>query len=87
MKRQNESFLRGAALFDWNVSDNAVFGEELTIEGGKDSIISKSITSLKSNVAGNLATKITYTLKKTTKVPPDVKDIDMEMAVNLVYSF
>ena len=84
---QDEGFLRGAGIFEWNVSDNATFGEEFTVEAGEDSTITKSITSLKSKVTGNLATKITYTLKKTTNVPPGVKETDMELAANLVYSF
>ena len=84
---EGENFLRGAGIFNWLVSDHATFGEELTVEAGEDSTITKSITSLKSQVAGNLATKITYTIKNTSNVPPTVKETDIEMAVNLVFSF
>lgn len=84
---ENEGFLRGAGIFSWEVSDHATFGEELTVEAGEDSTITKSITSLKSQVAGNLATKITYTIKNTSDVPDTVKETDMELAVNLVLTF
>jgi len=84
---ESENFLRGAGLFNWILSDHATFGEELTVEAGEDSTITKSITSLKSQVAGNLATKITYTVKNSSDVPATAKETDMELAVNLVYSF
>lgn len=86
-ERQQENFLRGAGIFEWHVSDNATFSEDFTIEAGENNTISKSITSLKSKVAGNLATKITYTIQKTTNVPSDAKETDIELVVNLVYSF
>jgi len=84
---QDEFFLRGAAIFSWKLSDNATFGEEFSVEPGEDSTITRSVTSLKSTVIGNLATKITYTIEKTTDVPPGVKETEMEFAVNLVYAF
>jgi len=84
---ESENFLRGAGIFNWLVSDHATFGEELTVEAGEDSTITKSITSLKSQVAGNLATKITYIIKNTSNVPPTVKESDIELAVNLVFSY
>jgi len=84
---EDEGFLRSAAIFSWKVSDHATFGEELTVEAGEDSTIAKSITSLKSQVAGNLATKITYIVKNSTNVPVGVKETDIEMAINLVLSF
>ena len=84
---EGEGLLRGAGIFNWKVNDHATFGEELTVEAGEDSTITKSITSLKSQIAGNLATKITYTIKKSTNVPVTAKETDMELAVNLVFDF
>ena len=84
---QDEAFLRGAAIFAWNLSENATFSEDFSVEAGEDSTITKSVTSLKTSVTGNIATKITYAVEKTTNVPPDVKETDMEFTVNLVYNY
>ena len=86
-KLQDEAFLRGAAIFAWNLSENATFSEDFSVEAGEDSTITKSVTSLKTSVTGNIATKITYAVEKTTNVPPDVKETDMEFTVNLVYNY
>lgn len=86
-RAENEGLLRGAGIFNWKLSDHATFGEELTVDAGEDSMITKSITSLKSQVAGNLASKITYTIKNTSDVPATVKKTDMELSVNLVLSY
>ncbi|KAF0192935.1 MAG: hypothetical protein FD165_38 [Gammaproteobacteria bacterium] len=78
---------RAAGNYVWKISDTTTFSEELTIDAGQDSTISKSVTGLKSQVAGNLATKLTLTIKNTSDVPPGVEKTDTETAVTLVYGF
>ncbi len=82
----DEGLLRGAAIYSRKLSDYATFSEELTVDAGEDSTITKSITGLKSQVAGNLATKITLTVEHTSDVPDTVKHTDIETAVTLVFS-
>lgn len=84
---ESETTLYLSGLLDWKLSETANFTEELTSEIGEDVTITKSITGLKSQVAGNLAMKITYTIKNTSEVPVGVEDTDTETAVTLVYSF
>lgn len=83
----DEILVRAAAIFSWKLGDNATFSEDLTIEAGDDSTITKSVTALKSQVAGNLSMKITMTVKNTSDVPVGKKETDTETAVTLVYSF
>jgi len=84
---ESESMLRGAAKLDWTVSKTSKFAEVLTVEAGEDVTVSKSVTSLSSQVNGSLSMKFTYTYKHTSEVPVGVDDTDTETAVTLVYSF
>jgi len=84
---ESESILRGAAKLDWTVSKTSKFAEVLTVEAGEDVTVTKSVTSLSSQVNGSLSMKFTYTYKHTSEVPVGVDDTDTETAVTLVYSF
>lgn len=84
---EDETILRGAAKLDWKISKSSTFGEILSVESGEDITITKSVTSLSSQIDGNLSMKVTYTIKHTSEVPEDVDDTDTETAVTLVYNF
>ncbi len=86
-KTDSEATLRGAAKLDWTVSKTSQFTEVLTVEGGEDVTITKSVTGLSSQINGSLSMKITYTYKNTSEVPLGVDDTDTETAVTLVYKF
>lgn len=83
----SETMVRGAAKLGWNVSDTSKFTEELSTDVGEDVTITKSVTALTAKVNGSLATKLTYTIKNTSKVPAGFEKTDTETAVTLVYSF
>ena len=85
--KDSESLPRGSGNYVWKISDTSTFSEELTIDAGSDTTISKSVTGLKTQVAGSLATKITFTVKNTSDVPPGIEKTDTETAVTLVYDF
>lgn len=84
---EDEITLRGAAKLAWKLSETSRLMEDLSSELGKDTTITKSITALTAQINGSLATKITYTIKNTSKVPVGVHKTDTETAVTLVYSF
>jgi putative salt-induced outer membrane protein len=83
----NEALGRVALNLEWKVSDTSTFTEDATSEIGSDATVTRSVTGLKTQVAGQLATKITFTVKNTTDVPPGVEETDYETAVTLVYGF
>ena len=83
----NEGLLRLAASFDWQLSETSKFAEALSIEAGEDSTISKSETSLTSQVNESLSMKLTLVLKHNSDVPPGVTNTDRETSATLVYSF
>ena len=84
---ENEATLRAALKLDWDVSKTSKFNEVLTVESGEDITVTKSVSSLASQIEGNLSMKITYTYKETSEVPAGSDDTDTETAITLVYTF
>jgi putative salt-induced outer membrane protein len=82
---EDELMARGAAKLLWKVSPTSKFTEDLTTEVGEDVTVTKSVTALSAKVNSSLATKLTYTVKNTSDVPPGVHKTDSEMAVTLVF--
>ncbi|MFQ5470784.1 MAG: YdiY family protein [Gammaproteobacteria bacterium] len=85
--KDEESVLRVASDISWVISETTKLSEEISIDAGEDATISKSVTGLKSQIAGNLATKISLTIKNTSDVPVGIEETDTETAVTLVYSY
>lgn len=85
--KDDEVMGRVAARLQWSLAEGSTFTEDATSEIGEESTISKSVTALKSQVAGDLATRISYTFKHTSDVPVGVKKSDWETAITLVYGF
>lgn len=84
---ENEGIVRLAGHLAWQISGTSEFTQGLSSEIGEESTITRSVTALKSQVAGNLAMKISYSVKHVSDVPDDVRHTDQETAVTLVYSF
>lgn len=84
---ENESIIKAQGNLEWTVSDTAVFSQDIAIEFGDKSTISKSITGLKVNINSSLAMKLTFTAKHTSDVPDGVKKLDSERIATIVYSF
>lgn len=83
----NEALLRLAADYKWKITDHSKFSEELSAEIGEETDTYKSVTALSSQIEGNLAMKLSYTVKHQTEVPAGSKKTDTETAVTLVYTF
>lgn len=83
--REDEGVLRLAADYRYNISDAAHFSEELSVEHGGESTITRSITGLSAKIQDNLASKISYTYQHVD-TEGDTTDESI-FAVTLVYSF
>ncbi len=86
-KSENEAMFRAAGNLAWDISETSHFTQELTSEIGEDITVSRSVTALKTQVSGSLAMKVSFTVKRTSKVPADIEKSDRETAVTLVYGF
>jgi len=84
---ENEATLRAALKLEWDISKTSKFNEVLSVDSGEDITITKSVTSLASQIEGNLSMKVTYTYKQTSEVPAGTDDTDTETAITLVYTF
>ena len=84
---ENEAVVKVLGNLAWTVTDTTQFTEELSVEAGEESTISKSVSGLKVNINSTLAMKLTYTIKHTSDVPAGTRNTDSERVVTLVYSF
>ena len=82
-----EAILRFYALFTAQVSESALFKQELSVEAGADQTVTESITSIKTRINSLFSMKASYTLEHTSTVPEDTEKTDTETALTLVYSF
>ncbi len=84
---ENEGIVYLSGNLKWDISPTSIFTEDLFTEIGEDITITKSVTGLKSQINGDLAMRVTFTAKHTSKVPAPKKKVDTETAISLVYSF
>ena len=85
--KENEGLVHLGGGLNWKLSGTSTFSENLSSDIGEKAAITKSVTSLKTQIVGNLASNISYTAKYTSHVPAGFTKLDTETAVTLVYSY
>ena len=83
----DEPILRFAGDFDWNVSETAVFSQELSTEYGTDSNIYRSETSIETQILENLSLRFSLNIKHQTEVPHGREETDTETAITFIMNF
>jgi putative salt-induced outer membrane protein len=86
-KKTNELIGRVASNLKWKINDNASFIQEFKAEGGKEGVVSNSLTALQNKISGHLSSKISYAIQHTSKVPVGTKKDNTEFSVALVWSY
>lgn len=84
---EEEWIARLAGKLTWSITPSVQLIQEVSAEPGQDNSVYEAETSLKSQVVGALATKISYSITYTDKVPDDNVNTDREFGLTLVYSF
>jgi len=84
---EEEGTLRGALNYDWVITTASSFRQEVSVEAGENSTISKSLSRFKSQLNGSLALVISYEAKHTSSVPVGTHKFDSTTFVLLDYSF
>ena len=79
--------LRFASDYDWNVSETAVFSQELSTEYGTDSNIYRSESSIDTQILENLSSRFSLNIKHQTVVPYGREETDTETAITFIMSF
>lgn len=81
----SEAILRLGTELRWNVSENALFSQTLSVESGSKSTIGRSESSIQSDIMDNLSMKFSIKLKHQTEVPFGREKTDSEASVTLLW--
>ena len=84
---EREGTLRGAANFDWIINDTSSFREEVSVDVGEESTISKSISKYRTQLNGRLSLSVSYEVKHASNVPSGTNKSDSTTLIALDYSF
>jgi putative salt-induced outer membrane protein len=86
--KTSDSIVRASTVFNWKISGTTAFSQELSTEGSsKGGYTTKSVTALTNQVAGNLSSKISYSVANNSKAPAGTKASDTILAASLVFSY
>ncbi|PCJ85788.1 MAG: hypothetical protein COA54_10335 [Thiotrichaceae bacterium] len=83
----DESLLRLAGKYWWQISPNSKFTQDLSVDIGGDITSTESITGIQANINSTLALKFTYTIRNKSEVPVNTEKTDTELAMTLVYTY
>ena len=83
----DEPIVRLAGDYDWNISDTASFGQQLSAEAGSQTNIYRSETSIETQILNNLSLRFSINIKHQTDVPPGREKTDTETSVTFVMNF
>ena len=84
---EQEAILDGELKYAYKISETSKFNQNFFVEAGDSNTYSKSETSLKLVIVGNLGAKFSYEIKNNSDVPPDTDKTDTVTTVTLVYNF
>ncbi len=79
-----EAIIRLGTEYQWQVSENALFIQNLSVEAGDESNITRSETSIQSDIMDNLSMKFAIKVKNQSEVPIGREKTDTEASVTLL---
>lgn len=82
-----ELIVRIATKYSWKINDSSSFSEEINVESGDESTVTRSETAYKSQLNKTLSLKIAHLIKYNDDVPPKTEYADQETTISLLYSF
>lgn len=82
-----EAILRMATTYTWQINEGSSFLQELNVESGDDSTVTRSETALKTQINKTLSLKVAHIVKYNDEVPAETKNADQETIISLLYSF
>lgn len=83
----DEVIFRLAGDYNWNISESAIFQQQLAAEAGAETSIFRSGSSIETKILENLSLKFSVDIKHQTEVPVGREKTDTATAVTLVMSF
>lgn len=85
--KENDTILRGGALYRWDMTETSQFTQELTVESGSTNTYLESITALRTRLLESLALVASYTVKNNSDVPVGIEKTDTYTALSIEYAF
>ena len=85
--QEDETIVRGALDYSWQISENSAFGQLIAVESGSENTYTESVTKLSASLIGNLALVASYTIKNNSEVPVGTENTDKFTAISLEYTF
>jgi putative salt-induced outer membrane protein len=82
-----EAIVRLSADYSWEISSNARFIQTLSSDIGEQSTISRSESSIESDIMSNLSMKFTVKVRNQSEVPVNREKTDTETSVTLLLRF
>lgn len=84
---ETEFIERLAASYLWKFTDKSNFSEAVSLDHGAFNTYLQSVTSLTTNLAGNFALSLSYTINNNSHPLATFKHTDTVTSVSLVYTF
>ena len=86
-KNQDEAIATLSTKLQWQMTDNTEFNQYVSYEVGEDLNITYSNSELSVGLMDNLALKLSYNIKHSSKVPVNTDKTDSETLLSLSYAF
>ncbi len=83
----DEGIVTADLVYEYKISETASLRETVLVEAGDENTHSESDTSLTLKISENLASRVSYLLKRNSDVPPGTDKTDKIFTVSLVYGF
>ena len=84
---EEDAIITAGFLYEYKISETAVFNQSFDIEEGDENTRTESETSLRLKIDGNLSAKIAYLVKRNSEVPAGTEKSDKLTTISLVYGF
>lgn len=84
---ENGLIIRGAAAYNWQISESAAFSQTVSVEYGDDNTRTIAETAITAKINGAMQMKAAFLVQNDSEVQPDKKNTDTQTSLTLVYSF
>ncbi|MDH3512194.1 MAG: DUF481 domain-containing protein [Gammaproteobacteria bacterium] len=84
---EDEATYRVAGDYTWQISENASFVQNLSVNISSSNTYTESLTELRAGILGDIALVLSYTIKNNSDVAPGTDKTDTYTAIALEYAF
>lgn len=82
---ETEATFRIGEVFTWRISDNAELTNESSMTFGEEQTITESDTSLTTDIADDIAVRVSYEVRNNSDPPPGREKTDTTLRASIIY--